>query len=418
MNRHRKPGPTIAGFQGNVLSDIQRLFDRFAGGSLILPSEDRSNLIDFSLAVATCLGVQDVQSTAGAAEIGNVIGRFDHLVLVLADGFGMNFVECMDPTEFIPQHVVAELVTVFPSTTPVVLTSLTTGRWPGEHAVLGWETYLPEISDVSTIIKFVRAADERPLSELGITPEQAYPVPSMFRSAGIDALFLYPEYIVDSAYSNYWTGGLPQAGYKHLAQAVDAIVRRVQTASGPTFTYLYAPHVDSTAHEFGTGHANTLANVKKVNHELGRLAKNIPGRSRVVMTADHGLLDARPDEVHVIEASDELGKRLRVRPSGDSRVRHFHMDQDEQADFSRLFMERFGERFVLLSAKEIEDSNLFGPHPLTPATRSRMADLTAISLGSDVIAYRTVQETEAKSPKVSHHSGLSPAELRVPLVIA
>ncbi len=39
----------------------------------------------------------------------DLIGPSEHLVLILADGFGMNFLGAMDSEDFAPRHLAVEL---------------------------------------------------------------------------------------------------------------------------------------------------------------------------------------------------------------------------------------------------------------------------------------------------------------------
>ncbi len=119
-------------------SDGHRLQAAFEDGDLIRPSADALNLVDFARAAASLAGSRDVMMTAGSRRIADLIGPSQHLVLVLADGFGMNLLEAMDSDSFMPHHLATELQTVFPSTTAAALTSLATAEWPIKHAVLGW----------------------------------------------------------------------------------------------------------------------------------------------------------------------------------------------------------------------------------------------------------------------------------------
>ena len=148
------------------MSDVERLLAAFDGGELLRPSPDVLNLVDLAKATASLAGADDIALTAGARRLVDLIGPSEHLVLILADGFGMNFVEAMDVEAFTPRHLATELRTVFPSTTSAALTTLATAEWPVRHAVLGWFLYLPEVDAITTILPFVRRSDGMSLTKL------------------------------------------------------------------------------------------------------------------------------------------------------------------------------------------------------------------------------------------------------------
>ena len=79
---------------------------------------------------------------------------------------------------------------------------------------------------------------------------------------------------------------------------------------------------------------------------------------------------------------------------------------------------RLGNRFMLVPIEEAEELELFGPGPISSAVRERMGDVIAISRGRDVVAYEPDGMTWPIMMEESQHSGLSPSEMLVPLVVA
>ena len=130
----------------------------------------------------------------------------------MVDGLGLNVVDADHGADFLAAHVSAELTTVFPSSTPTVLTSYATGLWPSSHGVPSWHLYLDEIDDIATIIHFNRRGDDKDLGSLGITPEQAYPAPSTAARMAWSTFGVVPEEIADSPYSSYCRGHSPATG--------------------------------------------------------------------------------------------------------------------------------------------------------------------------------------------------------------
>ena len=150
------------------MDDVQRLKELIESGALLHPVSEALSIVDLANALHNLMGVPDVFLNDRAMGVKRLIGEPGHLVLLLADGFGMNFVETLAEGTFIRRHLVAEMRTVFPSTTPVVLTTLATGEWPGRHGVIGWFLRLRGIDAVSTIISYMRTSDKKSLSEFGV----------------------------------------------------------------------------------------------------------------------------------------------------------------------------------------------------------------------------------------------------------
>ena len=131
-------------------------------GSLILPTDKKfSSIVDLSKTLAKLSGNQFSikNEDRKSDELLKMIGIPEHLVFVIIDGLGMNILRNLDSNNFLNTNLKSELLTVFPSSTPVALTSFSTGLWPSEHGITNWFTYLPEINKVSTIIHFSTRAD-------------------------------------------------------------------------------------------------------------------------------------------------------------------------------------------------------------------------------------------------------------------
>lgn len=402
------------------VSDDGRLLEAFEAGTLVRPSAERANFVDLARTLASIAGVPDMPSHD---EIAGHIGAPEHLVFVLADGMGAHFIEEQAAGSWLREHVVMELQAVFPSTTAVALTSLATGEWMGRHAVTGWDTRLAELGGAATLLPFLRRSDQQPLSECGITPEEAFPAPPLLGHASRSVASIVPVAIENSVYSGYSSGGTPRSGYRSLAEAVELVVDRVEEAAGPTYTYVYTPLVDALAHDLGVAHPEVRDGVAAIDELVRRLAAefaDLGTDARIVVSADHGHLDVPPERRHPLRASDPLLGMLDGPPSGDVRVLYFHLLEGRHYRFRELFEERFGERFVLLDADDAERLQLFGPDELTEECRHRVGDMVAISLGRDVMRYSRPENDGAGNAfmrQIGQHSGLSPEEMLIPLIV-
>lgn len=400
------------------MSDVEGLMAAFETGELLHPSSGEPGIVDLGNAIAALAGVEVPSISQNARNIAELIGPSKHLVFIAADGLGVDAVNALGDDSFIGGHVAAALRTVFPSSTPVVFTSLATGQWPGQHSIIGWHMYLQEIDKVSTIIRFHLRSDEQDLSGFGVSPEQTYPTPTMVGRFGRDSISLLPEEIADSAFSTYVAGGTPQQGYETLSKAIDAVLDRLSQSKDPTYTYLYTPKVDTAAHQFGRDHDNTLAVTRELDSEVRRLAEQMPAETRVVMTADHGLLDRDESQAHEIEPKDPMVGYLKREPWGDGRAVQFDVREDDSERFSDTFRERFGDGFYLVTTEEAERLELYGPGAISPQARRRLGTHVAVSRGADVIHFLYPKKTSREYlPKVSEHSGLTPSEMLVPLVV-
>ncbi len=400
------------------MSDLDELLAAFDGGLLLRPSHLVPNMVDLARALASLAGARGVTPSHNSHAVERLIGHADHLVFALVDGMGAEQVEALPEEAFLRLHLRAELQTVFPSSTAPAVTSFATGEWPARHGVTGWWTHLPQIGGAAAALPFVARSDARPLASLGVTPDDVYLLPPLVRSVERDTLSLFPRQIANSVYSVYLSGGWPRHGYSSLREAVDLVTSRVASAATPTYTFVYTPLIDAAAHRHGALHPRTIETVARVNAEMEKLADGLRGAGKLVVSADHGLLDAPPGARRRLMPSHRITGALRFAPSGDARVLYLHVGAGSgMADLDAL-QRRLGSRFLLISIQEAEDLELFGPGLISPAVRERMGDVIAISTGCDVVAYGPDSRMWSIMDEKSQHSGLSRSEMRVPLVVA
>jgi len=401
-------------------NDVDRLLANFKTGTLLRPSVDVPNSVDLSRAIARLSrGGPFPAGTGSEAMIAKLIGESEHIVFVVADGLGMTLLETLPEDSFLRRNLGLELRSVFPSTTSAALTSLATGAWPSEHAVIGWWTHFTEIPGPATVLPFINRVTGAPLSEHGISTETVFPLPSLISSYDRSAVGILPFHLTRSVYSGYSLGKAIRRGYGSIAEGVDATLTRLWDASGLTYTYLYLPQVDSAAHTSGVGSESTRGALAEVNSGLERLVRDMPDSTKLVVTADHGHLDSFPPDPMLIREDDELGRMLRYTPSGDARVNYYHVREDAIDRFADVYASRMPDDVVLLTRDEIESLELLGPGVIPTRTRDRIGDYIAICMSAAVFAWSAANYGGPDMSRlVSHHSGLSPDEVRIPLIIA
>lgn len=394
------------------MSDVARLLAWFDSGALVRPDASVSNSVDLALALASRCGAASVQLSPSAQLVADAVGPSTHVVFVMADGLGMNLVERLPAASFFRSHLVTEMRAVFPSSTAPAITSLATGRWPAEHAVPAWFTYLPDDDLIATILPYIERFSQRPLGDLGIDVNRALPVPSRLPTFGHEPLCYMPAHITGSTYSNYFSGGQPQTPYRHLTAAVDAIAMRIEQARSQTYSYLYVPFIDTAEHVHGPFAKQVRRVLMKVERDIARLAARLAGRARIIVSADHGLAHVEPPAIHEVEDGEPLLTLLRHPPSGEPRTPSFYVRDGAAEAFAAAFRERFGSTHALLTIDEVDALRLLGPDPLAAETRRRLGEFMAISATADVIVYKP------DNALLGFHAGLLPDEMRIPLIVA
>lgn len=397
-----------------MVPDLQSAFDQ---GLLIRPSDHTPNIVHLVRAIALRAGAVDVGRGACVEDLAEEIGPARHLVFILLDGLGMNVARRMNPDSFIARNLKRQLISTCPSTTACALTSIATGEYANRHGITGWYTYLPTFGISIATLPFVERITALPLAQRGIRPEDVIHVGPLTPHMTHEPLTLVPAALANTAYNLFTRGGTPGMGYSSIHEAMDQVIARVRSAAAPTYTHVYLPEIDTAAHRFGVEHLELMALISSIDAELDRLALALGGEARIIVSADHGLLDVAAEQQTLLMTGDPLLDMLAAPPSGDARMPIFHVREGQSAAFTEMFAARFADRFLLVSIGEAERLELFGPGELAPVSRQRFGDFIGFPVEPAALAFHPLN----KPPRHLYraiHAGLSPQEMQVPLCLA
>jgi hypothetical protein len=150
--------------------------------------------------------------------------------------------------------------------------------------------------------------------------------------------------------------------------------------------------------------------------ELDKLADALGGKARIVLTADHGLIDVPAPNQTLLRSGDPFLELLAVPPSGDARMPIFHLQPGQRDAFVEAFSKRFGESMILWRAIVPDAMRLFGPEAMPTQIRRRFGDFIAFPFKPATLAYLP-PEKAARHVFFAVHAGLSSDEMHVPLCV-
>lgn len=385
----------------------EKILVRLKANQLSTPSSETRTLVDLSHEITTALSNKTVKDNP------NKLWRFEkeHLIFVLIDGMGCNFIDILESTSFLKTHPYEKIQSIVPSATTAALTSLCTGKWPTEHGAWGWWLYEPSLDAHIKPLPWTNRFEDAPI---------AHGIKDIFlKDSGFagqksrSASFHYPNQICNTPYSNYYSGSAKHHGYSQLNDAVIQTVTLIDRAVEPEFHSIYFPDLDSTSHQYGTSHEKTRAVLKGVDKALAKLIREIDGRADIIITADHGHLDVPKENAYCIGPEDELMALLRTAPSCEPRMPAFHVKDGKREEFIDLFNDRYGQDFLLIPPADAAELGILGPKVPHPVALSRLGDFIGIALNP-----ATLEFTESPSTYQPHkavHGGLTPQEMEIPV---
>ena len=338
-----------------------------------------------------------------------------HVVLLVVDGLGRAQLDA-GPAPALRASLRGTMTSVFPSTTASAVTTFLTGLAPVEHAVTGWFMWLRELDSIVAPLPFITRAGGTDLAAFGVSPADVFVGPSVFERVRADCHVVQPAELVDSRYSQAHTRGAAPRGFEGLGGLVDSILDIVRRARRRTYVSAYWPVLDTISHEFGTSSVEARRHLAEIDLQFGRLRIALAGSGTLLLvTADHGFVDIRPESRLDAESVTGLAPMLARPLCGEPRIAYCYVRDECRADFVERAVEGLdGAARVIDSASMIEDGwfGLGEPHP---RLRERVGDFALVMQGDYAIRDRLAGEEPFRH--VGVHGGVSREEMRVPLVV-
>lgn len=299
------------------------------------------------------------------------------------------------------------IATGVPTTTAAALTTLTTGVDPGTHGIVGYAALEPG-SD--RVVNQLRGFDRDASGASGL-PAGWQRARTVFERAvedGIAALAVGPRHYATSGFTREVLRGATYIGAKAIEDRLDAAFGALR-AAGRGIAYCYVPELDVVAHRDGWASAEWTTLLERVDGAVRDAARDLRGGERLLVTADHGMVDV-PRSAHVL--LDERGLLGDVRLlAGEPRLLHVHLAPQAVGGADR-WREALGTAADVLTREEAVAAGWFGAE-VAAAVAPRIGDLLVASRGR--AAFYPTEDVPSRG-MVGQHGAWTAAERFVPLV--
>ncbi|OSC67013.1 alkaline phosphatase family protein [Streptomyces sp. BF-3] len=294
----------------------------------------------------------------------------------------------------------------FPSTTATSLASVGTGLPPGEHGLPGYTARNPRTGELMNQLRW------KPWTE----PKAWQPYPTVFQladAAGVHTAQVSAPMFEQTPLTKIALSGGSFLGRLSGEDRMDVAAQRL-AAGDRSLVYTYYSEVDGKGHRFGTDSDAWRGQLMYVDGLARRLAEQLPPRSALYITADHGMIDIPFDEQSRIDFDEdwELSAGVALL-GGEGRARHVYAVPGAQADVLAVWREVLGEQFWIASRDEAIAAGWFGP-TIDERVYGRIGDVIAAA-HDDVIITASVNEPH-ESAMAGVHGSLTPVEQLVPLL--
>lgn len=337
-----------------------------------------------------------------------------NVVLLVIDGLGHEWLLAHRPDGQLAQHVRDRMTSVFPSSTATAITTFLTGTAPQQHGITGWFMYFAELGTVLAVL---------PYQPRHGSPSPAVPAhrlldhQSVFDRVEARSHVIAPDRIIHSDFNTAHNARARLHAFKSLDQLLEIITRLARTGGDRQYIFGYWPELDRLAHEHGIESREALAQLAELDAAFAAFLEGISGTNTVVIiTGDHGFIDASADQTIELDLHPQLTRTLSLPLCGDGRVAYCYVQQSRRAQFAEYVAAHLDAYVDLRESGALIRAGYFGLGSPHPRLRERIGDFTLLARGRAVI--RDWLPGEPRYVHVGVHGGVSAQEMYVPLIVA
>jgi len=329
----------------------------------------------------------------------------EQVVLLVLDGLGWEQLRAraaLAPTLSAADGFERPITSVAPTTTACALTSITTGRPPSDHGLLGYRLALDD--QILNVLRWTLGSGRARDVRREVPARRLQPFPSFAGSAHPVPVVSKQEF-GGTGFTAAHLGNSPLHGYGVLSSLpveVERLLRR-----GEPLVYAYYDGIDKVAHANGLGELYD-AELVAVDRLVADVADRLPAGAALLVTADHG-------EIDVGSRLELLGGDVMALVhflSGEGRFRWVHARPGAAADLEQALSERYDDTTWVMTRDHVIEAGLFGG-PLSDEFVRRLGDVALLPHAP--IAFIDPADT-GESRLRSRHGSLTAEEVLVPLV--
>ena len=348
-----------------------------------------------------------------------IIADSTNLIFFVIDGMGSAFLEKYGKKTIFHQYLRGKITSSFPTTTAAAMLSYYTGFAPKNHGIPAWFTYIRQIGMITAILPFNPRIKHQSLTEYNIEPREVYNFTSYFDDLEISQHIFMPEELNRAPLMQIINHNRTPHGFKDLDDLFQKLDTFIQNQQGQSnYIFVYWPELDSLAHKYGINHKKTITHLHDLNQTFEKYTLDWKAKDpfcRIIISADHGLIDIATENQLFLEQYPILHQSLTLPLAGEGRVPFFYVRPDQLDVFKQQIEENFGNLGELYSRQEILQSELFGLFDLHPQLPSRIGDFVFIFDQPYILKDQMLGEE--RSEMIGYHGGLSEEELYVPFIV-
>lgn len=371
-------------------------------GDFLQPAYGDRSLGDVVPAVAAALGLP-----VDGAPSGLLLPDAPAYVVFLVDGLGANLLQRYAHAAPFLASLLAEQApgtAGVPSTTATSLTSLGTGLTPGAHGLVGFTSRVPGTDRLLNALFWDKDVD----------PVEWQPNPTAFsrvRELGASVTVINKREFAGSGLTVAAHRGAEYIGADKVGERIAAAV--VTSAERQSLTYLYDGDLDWTGHKYGVASSQWLQQLSMVDAEAEQLREALPPHVRLVVVADHGMVDSPVTSRIDVDEHPDLRSGVALL-GGEARFRHLYCQRGAVDDVVAAWSSVLGDRADVMTRSTAITRGWFGP--VSHAVLPRLGDV--IVACRDDAAILSSVDFPYEATLVGLHGSLTPDEMLIPMLVS
>jgi hypothetical protein len=367
------------------------------------PAYGSRSLADVVPAVGAAIGVKVRPDVAeGALDLPEAPAY----VVLLIDGLGARLLERYpDEAPYLSSLMATQQpgTAGVPSTTATSLSSFGTGLPPGAHGLVGFTSRIPGTDRLLNALFWDKSVD----------PKQWQPHATAFtglRLNGASVTVVNKREFRDSGLTVAAHRGADFVGADRVGERIAAAV--AASRERPSLTYLYDGDLDWTGHRYGVDSEPWLQQLVMVDAQAEQLREALPAEVRLMVVADHGMVDSPSSHRVDVDREHALRDGL-VLMGGEARFRHLYCRTGADATVAATWTELLGDRAEVLTRDEAMMRGWFGA--VEPAVLPRIGDVLVACRGDHAVVSTVGFAYE--STLVGLHGSLTEDEMLIPMLV-
>ncbi|MFJ8045314.1 alkaline phosphatase family protein [Kitasatospora sp. NPDC096147] len=365
------------------------------------PQYGTGSLADLLPAVAAGFGLPGF-------ETGLTLEPADRVCVFLVDGLGYELIRSHpDYAPFLNGLIAAggrSVTAGFPSTTATSLASVGTGLPPGAHGLAGYTVAVPGRNQLMNQLRW----------QPPVPPHEWQPHPTVFERvhrAGVATAQVSSPLFAQTPLTKVALSGGTFLGRSTGEERMDLAAQWL-AEHDRALVYTYVSELDGTGHRYGVDSDEWRMALFAVDRLAKRLAEQLPPRSALYVTADHGMIDVLPENRIDYDEDWELSAGVALL-GGEGRARHVYAVPGAAGDVFTVWSEVLGDRFWVATRDQAIAAGWFGP-VVEDRVYHRIGDVVAAA--RDDFAVTASRSEPGESSMIGLHGSMTPVEQLVPLL--